>query len=102
MRALAPPARLVAPSGLVQGDVGAGVPTLLNGWRAVMDSADMTRLAPINPAGEMLAPLSAEPEIGGGEPIAVGSEGLLVARPQGRAVKLVVLKCASDVVPAHR
>jgi hypothetical protein len=82
----------------MQGDVGAGVPSLLNGWLAVMDAAETTRIAPINPAGEVIAPLSAEPEIGAGEPIAGGSEGMLVARPAGRAVKLSVLKCraASD------
>ncbi|HEX9298463.1 MAG TPA: hypothetical protein VF881_21650 [Polyangiaceae bacterium] len=94
MRTVVHSAHIDAPSVLVQGDVGAGVPGVLDGWVAVMDAAERTRLAPISPAGELTAPLSAEPEIGAGEPLAGGSEGLLVARPAGRAVKLMVLKCA--------
>src|SRR6266542_2655254 len=96
MRAVVRAARIDAPSILVPADVGAGVPSVLEGWLAVMDAAERTRLAPLSPAGELTAPLSAEPEIGSGEPLAGGSEALLVARPAGRAVKLMVLKCTPN------
>jgi hypothetical protein len=95
MRAVVRQGSVEPPAVLMQGDVGAGVPSLLNGWLAVMDAAETTRIAPINPGGDMTAPLSAEPEIGAGEPLAGGSEAMLVARPAGRAVKLSVLKCAA-------
>jgi hypothetical protein len=95
MRAVVRAGSVEPPSVLMQGDVGAGVPSLLNGWLAVMDAAETTRIAPINPIGEVVAPLSAEPEIGAGEPLAGGSEAMLVARPAGRAVKLSVLRCTA-------
>jgi hypothetical protein len=95
MRAVVRPGSVEPPSVLMQGDVGAGVPSLLNGWLAVMDAAETTRIAPINPSGEVVAALSAEPEIGSGEPLAGGSDAMLVARPSGRAVKLSVLRCAA-------
>ena len=73
---------------------------MCSGWIAVLDSADVTRLAPLGPLGEIAAPLNAEPDIGSGEPIASNSNNLLVARPSGRAVTLVVLRCRPDVLPA--
>jgi hypothetical protein len=96
MRALVRAGSAEPPTMLMQGDVGAGVPSLLNGWLAVMDAAEATRIAPINPAGEVVAALSAEPEIGSGEPLAGGSDAMLVARPSGRAVKLSVLRCTAS------
>jgi hypothetical protein len=82
---------------LVASESGGGAPSLLPGWAAVTDAADTTRLAPVGRAGELAGPFNAEPDIGAGEPIAVGPEGVLVARPAGRAVKLAVLRCARDV-----
>jgi hypothetical protein len=84
-------------SQLVASESGGGAPTLLPGWAAVTDAADTTRLAPTGRAGELAGPFSAEPDIGAGEPLAVGPEGVLVARPAGRAVKLAVLRCTRDV-----
>jgi hypothetical protein len=100
MRVLVHPASIDAPSVLVRDEVGAGVPNVLPGWIAVLDAADVTRLAPLGPLGEIAAPLNPEPDIGSGEPIAGNSNNLLVARPSGRAVTLVVLRCRPDVLPA--
>jgi hypothetical protein len=84
------------PSVLVASEGGAGAPSLLPGWVAVADAADTTRIAPVGRAGEIAGTWSTEPDIGAGEPIAIGPEGMLVARPAGRAVKLAVLRCARD------
>ena len=51
-------------------DVGNGVPSLLDGWLAVLDAADQTRLSPLSATGEIAAPLATEPDIGSGEPLA--------------------------------
>jgi hypothetical protein len=80
-------------------EVGAGAPNVLPGWIAVLSSAELTRLAPIGRFGELAAPLVIEPDIGAGEPIAGAGNKLLVARPSGRAVKLIVLECRPDVSP---
>ena len=85
---------------LVASESGAGAPSLLAGWVAVTDAADLTRLAPLGRAGEIAGPWTTEPDIGSGEPIAVGPEGMLVARPAGRAVRLSVLRCSRDVAAA--
>ena len=81
---------------LVASESGGGAPSLLPGWAAVTDAADTTRLAPLGRTGELAGPFGAEPDIGAGEPIAIGAEGVLVARPAGRAVKLAVLRCTRD------
>jgi hypothetical protein len=96
MRTVVHTATVEPPSMLVASENSGSAPNLLPGWAAVTDAADATRLAPINPAGELAGPFGAEPDIGSGEPIAVGPEGLLVARPAGRGVKLAVLRCSRD------
>jgi len=96
MRVLVHPAAIDAPSVLTRDEVGAGVPNVLPGWIAVLDAADVTRLAPLGPLGEIEAPFNAEPGIGSGEPIASNANKLLVARPSGRAVTLLVLGCRRD------
>jgi hypothetical protein len=102
MRVVVRPSTVDPPAVLVQDEVGAGVPNLLPGWVAVLDAADMTKLAPMSALGETTAPFSAEPDIGAGEPIAGSSDRLLVARPTGRAVSLVVLRCNVETAPAAR
>jgi hypothetical protein len=84
------------PALLTTNDSGGGAPSLLPGWIAVTDAADSTRLAPVGRAGEVTGTWTTEPDIGAGEPIAVGPEGMLVARPAGRAVKLAVLRCTRE------
>ena len=86
---------------LAASESGGGAPSLLPGWVAVTDAADMTRLAPVGRAGEIAGSWTTEPDIGSGEPIAVGPEGILVARPAGRAVKLAVLRCTRDAPSAN-
>jgi hypothetical protein len=94
IRTVIRPSAAEPPVVLVDGDeVGAGVPSLLDGWLAVTDAADVTRLAPIRQNGELAGALRPEPEIGSGEPIAGQGDRLLVARPAGRAIKLLVLRC---------
>jgi hypothetical protein len=96
MRTVVRAQRIDPPAVLVEGDeVGAGVPAVRGSWLAVTDSADATRLAPIRPSGELSAALRAEPDIGTGEPIAAEGDRMLVARPAGRAVKLLVVRCAA-------
>lgn len=96
MRTVVHAASIEQPSVLVASESGGGAPSVLSGWVAVTDAADMTRLAPVGRTGEISGTWSTEPDIGPGEPIAVGPEGLLVARPAGRAVRLAVLKCTRD------
>jgi hypothetical protein len=100
MRAVVRSSSVEPPQVLVASENGGGAPSLLAGWIVVTDAADTTRLAPMGRGGELQGAWSTEPEIGSGEPIAVGPEGLLVARPAGRAVKLAVLRCTSDSTAA--
>lgn len=96
MRTVVHTGSIEPPSILVASESGAGAPALLPGWVAVTDATDMTRIAPVGRAGEIAGPWTTEPDIGSGEPIAVGPEGMLVARPAGRAVKLAVLRCTRE------
>jgi hypothetical protein len=99
MRTVVHTASIEQPSVLVASESG-GAPSLLPGWAAVTDASDTTRVAPLGRAGELTGSWSTEPDIGPGEPIAVGPEGLLVARPAGRAVTLAVLRCTRDAPAA--
>jgi hypothetical protein len=101
MRAVVRPGAIDAPAVVAEDEVGAGAPTVLPGWIAVLSAAEVTRLAPLGPFGDLAAPLNAEPDIGSGEPIASSRNRLLVARPSGRAVKLVVLECRPESLPAE-
>jgi hypothetical protein len=101
MRVVVHPGSLEQPSVVAEDEVGAGIPTVLPGWIAVLNGADVTRVAPIGRLGELTAPLNAEPDIGSGEPIAGTGNRLLVARPSGRAVKLVVVECNPEASPAQ-
>jgi hypothetical protein len=98
MRVVVHPTSIEPPSVLIEDEVGAGVPNLLPGWIAVLDAADVTRLAPLGADGQITASLNAEPDVGSGEPVAANANRLLVARPAGRAVKLVVLECRPDAL----
>ncbi|MET0592612.1 MAG: hypothetical protein ABW133_07935 [Polyangiaceae bacterium] len=97
MRTVVRPSSVEPSQVLVSSENGGGAPSLLAGWVVVTDAADTTRLAPMGKGGEVQGAWSTEPEIGSGEPIAVGPEGLLVAKPAGRAVKLAVLRCSRDL-----
>ena len=96
MRTVVHAANVDPPSVLTPNENGGGAPSLLAGWIAVTDASDATRLAPLGRTGEVTGPWTTEPDIGAGEPIAVGPEGMLIARPAGRAVKLAVLRCSRE------
>jgi hypothetical protein len=100
LRVLVHPTSLEPPALVVREEVGAGVPNVLPGWIAVLDASDVTRVAPLGPLGEITGPLRPEPDVGSGEPIAGTANRLLVARPSGRAVKLLVVECRPDALPA--
>ncbi len=80
---------------VAEDDVGSGVPDLLAGWVALPDVRGRMRLAPISADGLLLGELRAEPLLGGGEVIAVAGDHLLMARPAGGGVDLVVLRCVA-------
>jgi hypothetical protein len=97
VRAAVHPSSVSAPAAVMEDDVGAGVPALLAGWVAIADAADATRIAPLSPSGELLAPPLADAWIGSGEPIAAAGETVLIAKPEGRVVKLLVGRCSRAV-----
>jgi hypothetical protein len=74
--------------------VGTGVPSLLPGWVAVSGVSGPKQLAAVAPIGVLLEPLTPEPSLGTGEPIAATRDAMLVARHLGRAVRLDVMRCA--------
>ncbi len=73
--------------------VGGGIPDLLPGWIAMSDIRGPKRLAPMSETGELLGLLVAEPSVGLAEPVAAKGENLLVARPEGRSIRLEVVRC---------
>jgi hypothetical protein len=95
MRALVRPGAIAAPEVLLDEPSTAGVPNLVHGWLAIADINGATKLAPMTPTGELAGALAAEPLVGSGEPLGSNGETLLVARPTGKAVKLVVVSCAN-------
>jgi hypothetical protein len=74
-------------------DVGAGVPTLLEGWLALSDGEGRTRLAPLRASGEVADEPRYEPAIARGQVVAATHDRLLVARLHERAVDLVTVTC---------
>lgn len=97
--------------------LGAGVPSLLAGargqgqgasprgegpvWLAIANVSGLTQLAPLTSSGALDGELRAEPAIGRGEPIAALADGLLVAHPAGKAMKLDVVRCAASTTQPH-
>lgn len=78
---------------LVDSDVGAGSPTLLDGWVSVPNSLGQAMLAPLGPDGEVNGELRLEPAIGAGDPLAARGDTLLVATSLGTAVELTTVRC---------
>jgi hypothetical protein len=73
-----------------------GVPDLLPGWLSLSSLSGATRIAPMTPKGEIAGELLPEPLLGNGEVLAATREGLLVARPAGKAMKLSVMRCVPE------
>jgi hypothetical protein len=78
---------------LAEGDVGAGAPNLVGSWVAYSDGSGAAMLAPRAAGAALWAPAGREPALGGGQLLAGGNDTLLLARPVGRAVDLVALRC---------
>lgn len=95
------PSAVEEPAVLADDRVGAGVPTLLGRWVGITDAADVTRLAPLAPSGELAAPLRREPAVGAGEPLAAAGDVLFVARPAGKVVRLLAVRCAESGPPLN-
>ena len=74
-------------------DVGMGTPQLLPGWLAVFNVRGRVRLAPLNGAGQLAGPLLLEPSLGRVQPIGASGDGLLLARPYGRAMDVLLAHC---------
>ena len=77
--------------------VGPGTPDLLPGWIAIPGPNGIKKLGPITGRGELAGAPASEPAMGPGEPVAAGRDGtILVGRPAGKAMRLVVLRCSAD------
>lgn len=89
-------------SGSHQSDEGTpsdGAPTLLPGWFAIPTLRGADLLARLGDDGLPREPLLADPSLGRGEPIAARGDQLLVAEPEGRAMRLRVLSCGERPAP---
>ncbi|WP_235879773.1 hypothetical protein [Polyangium aurulentum] len=73
-----------------------GVPDLMPGWLSLSSLSGATRIAPMTPRGEIAGELLPEPLLGNGEVLAATREGILVARPAGKAMKLSVMRCVAE------
>lgn len=80
--------------------LGVGAPNVSPGWVAIADATNPTRLAPMAPNGTPLDAWMSEPLIGPGEPEAANNDVLLISRPAGLAMRLVVAKCNRRVPDA--
>lgn len=87
------PSAVSGPEVLTDDRAGAGAPVLLGRWVGITDAADAPRLAPLAASSELAAPFAREPAIGTGEPLAAAQDVLLVARPAGKVVRLLAVKC---------
>jgi hypothetical protein len=97
MRALVRLGGVDGPDVVEDSNLGPGAPNLIAGWLAISDAASPTRLAPLSPDGTLLDGLASEALMGNGEPEAARGDALLVARPAGLAMKLIVAKCSREV-----
>lgn len=84
---------------LIDEDVDDGVPELLglasgSGWVAVSSIKGAHALARVDDRGTVLGPVANEPSLGQGEPVAAIADRLLLATPEGRAVRFRVVACA--------
>jgi hypothetical protein len=81
---------------LAEETTSTGVPDLLPGWLALSSLSGATRIAPMTAKGRLAGELRPEPELGNGEVLAATRDGILVARPAGKAMKLSVMRCVPD------
>jgi hypothetical protein len=74
---------------------GVGVPSLVPGWLVMSGLAGRTYLAALGPGGELLEALEPEPVLASGEVVAATRDVMLVARPFGRAMRLIPVRCSA-------
>jgi hypothetical protein len=77
-------------------DLGAGVPSLVGGWLALPGARGRQRLAPMQPSGELRGTPLDEPLVGVSEILAAHGDVFLLARPDGKAVALVTVRCTPN------
>jgi hypothetical protein len=82
------PGKVVAEEGATD-----GVPGLLDGWITVPTLRGSSLLARLGADGFASEGLEPEPSLGRLEPIAARGSELLVARPDGRAMRLSIVRC---------
>jgi hypothetical protein len=70
-----------------------GAPTLLSGWLAIPALRGPDLLAKLGADGALLEPIAIEPSLGRAEPVASIAERLLLAEPEGKAMRLRVATC---------
>lgn len=82
------PSKVVAEEGATD-----GVPGLLEGWITVPTLRGPSLLARLAADGSAVEALEPEPSLGRLEPVAARGSELLVAKPDGRAMRLSVVRC---------
>jgi len=70
-----------------------GIPSVLDGWLGIPTLSGADLLARLGPDGLPSEAPEREPSLGLGEPIAARGEQLLLADPDGRAMKFRVVSC---------
>ncbi len=70
-----------------------GAPTLLPGWVAVPTLRGADLLARLGPTGMPKETIDVERSLGRGEPIAARGDTLLLAEPEGKAMRVRVVTC---------
>lgn len=73
-----------------------GVPSILAGWLGVPTLSGPDLLARLGPDGMPAEPPEKEPSLGRGEPIAASELRLLLAEPEGRAMRFRVVECKAE------
>lgn len=88
---------------LIDEDVDDGVPDLLgfaggsgSGWIAVSSLKGHQAIGRVDDRATVLGPVASERSLGRGEAVAAAGDRLLLATPEGRAVRLRVVACAED------
>lgn len=78
---------------LAEEKVGSGAPSIAARWLAISDAADVTRLGKLSPSFTLEGSLDADPTIGQGEVLAAEGDVVLVAKPRGKTIHLLTLRC---------
>jgi hypothetical protein len=76
-----------------EGTPSDGAPTLLPGWMAIPTLRGADLLGRLGAGGVPAEPLMVEASLGRGEPIAATADRLLLAEPEGKAMRVRVVTC---------